>query len=89
MTDQYTLAKKIFTLDNGASNFSDPDGKVTESTRGAMVLAANICGCSVEAIREELTDLAQTEDQAQREEDELQYGGLNEYGEFPHEANAG
>jgi len=85
--EKHTLAKAIYDNDNGESDFSDPSGEVTDQAAGAIGLAATLSGSSVQEIRDELTVFAQSEDQANLDDDELRYGELNEYNEFPHEAN--
>jgi hypothetical protein len=46
-----------------------------------------MCGISRQKIRDELTDFAQRKEAGQRVEDNLQYGGLDQYDHVPHASN--
>ncbi|WP_156116733.1 hypothetical protein [Massilia sp. 9096] len=83
--NMYRLVNAVLKLDDGESDFSDPDAALSPFTEEAINRVAQQCGVPFQTIRDELTQVSQDEDEHNEIEFELQYGHLNQDGLFPHE----
>lgn len=87
--NMYRLVNAVFELDNGESDFSDPDEVPTPFAQEAINRVAQQCGVPFQTIRDELTQISQDQDDHNAIEFDLQYGHLNQDGLFPHEVEQG
>jgi hypothetical protein len=73
----YEVAKTIYEIDNGNSNFSDPDGEKTEFIQGAILFAAKHLNIDEVKIYDEVLEISQAADKLHRAENKMQYDRSN------------